>query len=135
VINPQGGPIFQQLAAILRRDIRAGRIRPGQRLPSETTLQQQHGVNRLTARAAVNVLRAEGLAELKRGHGVVVREPVELSDLRPPTGSTVAARMPTPEERAEYDIAIGVPVFSVVTPDGAVEIFPADRWVVPITGE
>lgn len=129
MIFPQGGgPIFQQLAAQLRDHIRAGRIRPGQRLPSETTLQQQYGVNRLTARAAVNVLRAEGLAELRRGHGVVVREPPQRAFLEPPAGAVVTSRNPTLEERVELEIGEGTPVFSVTAPDGTVAIYPADRW-------
>lgn len=134
MITSDGGPIFRQLAAILRDAITSGRIPPGQRLPSETTLQQQYGVNRLTARAAVNILRAEGLAELRRGHGVVVREPIEKQDLIPPPGSVVHARMPTPEERAEQNIPTGTPVFSVTSTDGTIAIYPADRWRLPISG-
>lgn len=129
MINSQGGePTFRQIADDLRAEIRRGRIRPGQLLPSETTLGQQYGVSRLTARAAVNVLRAEGLAELRRGQGVVVREPAELEDLSLPAGATVTARMPTPEERAEFDIPAGVPLFAVTTRGGDVAVYPADRW-------
>lgn len=129
MIFPQGGgPIFQQLAAILRADITSGRIQPGQRLPSETTIQQTYDVARLTARAAVNVLRAEGLAELRRGLGVVVRQPPELHDLEVPAGASVTARMPTAEEREEYGIGAGVPVFSVTDAEGSVAVYAADRW-------
>jgi GntR family transcriptional regulator len=128
VINPRGGPKFQQLAAMLRDDIRAGRIQPGHLLPSETVLQQRHDVNRLTARAAINVLRAEGLAELVFGRGVIVREPNELQDLVLPADSVAVSRMPTVEERAEYGIPEGVPLISVTAADGAVEVYPADRW-------
>lgn len=128
IFPEDGGPIFRQVAAILREDITSGRIRPGQRLPSETTIQQTYDVARLTARAAVNVLRAEGLAELRRGLGVVVRQPPELRDLEVPVGASVVARMPTAEERDEYDISAGVPVFSVTDARGAVEVYAADRW-------
>lgn len=133
MINPQGGgPTFQRIAADLRTSITSGRIRPGQLLPSETRLSQQYGVSRLTARAAVNVLRAEGLAELVTGRGVVVREPVERQDLTLPAGSAVVARMPTAEERAELDIAEGVPLLSVTSPAGDVQVYPADRWRVKV---
>lgn len=129
MINPQAAePLFEQIAALLRADITAGRILPGQLLPPETRLCQQYGVSRLTARAAVKVLRAEGLAELVRGRGVVVREPNELEDLMLAPGSTVTARMPTVEERRAYEIPDGVPLFSVTAVDGSVEVFPADRW-------
>jgi GntR family transcriptional regulator len=128
VINSPGEPTYRHIADALRDDIRHGRILPGQLLPSETSLHQQYGVSRLTARAAVNMLRAEGLAELKRGHGVVVREPTELEDFTPPAGATVTARMPTPEERAEYDMPAGVPLLVVTDKDGGVRVYPADRW-------
>lgn len=119
---------YKQIAAALRADITAGRIPPGQRLPSETFLQQQYGVARLTARAAVDVLRAEGLAELHRGRGVIVRDRPERAQLIPPAGAVVISRMPTPEERAEYGIGEGVPVLTVEAADGTVEVYPADRW-------
>lgn len=128
MINSQGGPQYRQLAAILRDEIRNGRILPGQLVPSETTLHQRYGVSRLTARAAVHVLRAEGLAEHVNGRGVVVREPNVYEDLVPPAGSVVAARMPTDEERAEFDIPVGVPVFTVGLEGGETELYPADRW-------
>jgi DNA-binding FadR family transcriptional regulator len=129
VINARAAePLFEQIAAALRDQIRSGRIRPGQLLPSETRLGQTYGVNSKTARAAVTVLRAEGLAELVRGRGVVVREPVELQDLVVSAGAVVAARMPTAEERRAYDIPVGVPVFSVAGVDGSMGVFPADRW-------
>jgi GntR family transcriptional regulator len=128
VINPHGRPKYRQLAAILRDEIRTGKILPGQLVPSETTLHQRFDVSRLTARAAVHVLRAEGLAEHINGRGVVVREPNVYEDLVPAAGSVVAARMPTDEERAEFDIPAGVPVFTVSVEGGEADLFPADRW-------
>ena len=129
MLNPQpGGAVYAQLAARLRGDILAGRLRPGHRLPSETTLQQQFGLARGTVRRAVAVLRAEGLVVVRRGHGVVVREHPEVQDLVPAPGSTVSARMPTAEERAAHDIPDGVPVLWVIAPNGEAGLFPADRW-------
>ena len=64
--------MYLQLAAILREAIRRGEYPPGRRLPSETTLMQQHGVARETARKAVRVLADEGLAEVVPGRGVFV---------------------------------------------------------------
>lgn len=129
MINPQAPePLFEQIAARLRDDIRAGRIQAGQLLPSESQLSQTYGVSGKTARAAVMVLRAEGLAERARGRGVRVREPNELQDLELAAGTSVVARMPTTEEKRAYDIPDGVPVFSVTGAGGAVDIYPADRW-------
>jgi GntR family transcriptional regulator len=129
MITPQSGSAgYAELARRLRDDILTGRLRPGQRLPSEADLQQRFGVARLTARRAVTVLRSEGLAVMVPGHGTFVRENSEVQDLSPEPGSTVAARMPTADERAELDIDDGVPVFQVTGPDGGARIFPADRW-------
>lgn len=129
MISPEpGGPLYAQVAARLRADILAGRLRPGQRLPSEITLQQEHNIGRETARRAIAVLRHEGLAEVHRGHGAVVREQPDREDLNPPAGATVTIRMPTAEERAAHDIPDGVPVFWVILPDGTASIFPGDRW-------
>jgi len=129
VINPPyGTATHRQIAAVLRDEIHTGRLRPGDRLPSETTLQQQYGVARLTARRAVDVLRAEGLADYQRGRGVVVREQPERAELVPPAGATVTSRMPTPEERDDLETPEGVPVISVVAMDGTIGTYPADRW-------
>ena len=66
-------PVYQQLASILRARIRAGELAPGRALPSETTLMQEHGIARETARKAVRVLRDEGLVVVVRGRGAFVQ--------------------------------------------------------------
>lgn len=129
MITPQsGGAVYAQLAARLREQILTGRLQPGQRLPSETSLQQQFGLARETVRRAVAVLRAEGLVVVRRGHGVLVKDHVDVQDLVIEPGSTVTARMPTAAERAELDLGDGVPLFAVASPDGSAAVFPADRW-------
>lgn len=131
MINPQsGGSVYAQLAGLLRDEITTGRLRPGQPLPSETTLQQEYGIARNTIRRAVALLRAEGLVVVRPGHGVYVRDETELQNLTPAPGSTVTARMPTAAERGEMDVTEGVPVFAVEGPDGTVAVYPADRWKV-----
>jgi GntR family transcriptional regulator len=65
-------PVYLQLAAILRARILSGELGPEGRLPSETTLMQEHGIARETARKAVRVLRDEGLVEIVQGRGAYV---------------------------------------------------------------
>jgi GntR family transcriptional regulator len=48
---------------------------PGARLPSITTLMQEHGVARNTARRALAILEDEGLIEIVHGWGSFVRKP------------------------------------------------------------
>lgn len=66
-------PLYVQLATILRAEIESGRLASGQPLPSESYLQQQHGVSRVTVRKAVAVLRDEGLVYTIQARGTFVR--------------------------------------------------------------
>ena len=63
-------PLYEQLAALLRAGIEAGKIGP--RLPSEITLTQQYGVSRGTAHRAVMILVDAGEARISRGKGTFV---------------------------------------------------------------
>jgi GntR family transcriptional regulator len=66
-------PPSRQIANELRRRITAGEIPAGTRLPSITTLMQEHGVARNTARRALAILETEGLIEIVHGWGSFVR--------------------------------------------------------------
>jgi DNA-binding GntR family transcriptional regulator len=73
-LDPLGPtPVYQQLAAILRARIESGELAPNRPIPSETALQQEHGVARGTARRAVALLRDEGLVVTVKGRGTFVR--------------------------------------------------------------
>jgi DNA-binding GntR family transcriptional regulator len=65
---------YHRLAAELRREIQDGVYAPGDQLPSETQLVERFKVSQPTVRAAVAVLRAEGLVESVHGRGTFVRE-------------------------------------------------------------
>jgi GntR family transcriptional regulator len=54
-------PLYVQLAAVIRASITSGELSKGDPVPSESYLQQTHGVSRVTARKAIEVLRNEGL--------------------------------------------------------------------------
>ncbi|MFF4171838.1 GntR family transcriptional regulator [Streptomyces sp. NPDC001744] len=66
-------PKYRKIAEELRSAIRSGAFAPGDRLPGENDLMATYDVARMTARQALSVLRAEGLAEARRGAGVFVR--------------------------------------------------------------
>jgi DNA-binding GntR family transcriptional regulator len=74
-MNPT--PLYVQLADILREMIMSGVLEPRSPLPSESYLQQEHGVARGTVRQAVGILRDEGLVVTISGRGtfVTVRDP------------------------------------------------------------
>jgi GntR family transcriptional regulator len=117
-----------ELAEILRARITSGQLRPGDRLPSERDLSQTYDVSTITARAAVQQLRTEGLAEAVRGRGVVVRTPVDPEPVLVEPGEWVSARNPTPEERRTYGVPEGVPLLVVTHEDGLQDLYPADRY-------
>lgn len=65
-------PIYLQLAAALSKAIRAGRIAPGARLPSERRYALALGVSRTTVTAAYQELRDMGLLRGYVGRGAIV---------------------------------------------------------------
>ncbi|MFD4952439.1 GntR family transcriptional regulator [Streptomyces sp. NPDC058451] len=64
------------IADDLRDQIATGRIKPGERLPSEVHLASQYRVSTPTLRNALAVLQVEGLVEKVHGKGNFVRRPL-----------------------------------------------------------
>ncbi|MFF4962807.1 GntR family transcriptional regulator [Streptomyces sp. NPDC001222] len=64
------------IADDLRHQITTGRIRAGERLPSETDLAGQYRVSTPTLRSALAALEREGLVEKIHGKGNFVRRPL-----------------------------------------------------------
>jgi DNA-binding FadR family transcriptional regulator len=60
-------PAYEELAAVLRAQILAGELRPGDRLPVEPDLSAQYGVSRSTVREALRVLSSQHLITTTRG--------------------------------------------------------------------
>ncbi len=75
VLDRGARPLHAQIADELRRQIRAGELRPGELLPSEGRLLARFGVSRGTVRQALAALRAEGLVAGSRGRPPVVCSP------------------------------------------------------------
>ena len=66
-------PKYQLIYGALERDIRAGRWKPGERLPSEADLVGQFGASRITVGRAVRDLQLAGLVERRAGSGTYVK--------------------------------------------------------------
>ena len=91
-IDPESdAPLFAQIAAAVRTDAAARRVRAGDRLPAARDVASALGVNVHTVLRAYQDLRDEGLVELRRGRGAVVTAQAEsLADLHHDIQSLVA---------------------------------------------
>ncbi|MCP9209936.1 GntR family transcriptional regulator [Streptomyces sp. NEAU-Y11] len=67
-------PPYQQAAEAIRSEIAAGKIKPGEQLPSHRRLQERFGIANMTARSALRVLRDEGLIYTVQGRGSYVAD-------------------------------------------------------------
>jgi GntR family transcriptional regulator, transcriptional repressor for pyruvate dehydrogenase complex len=63
-----------QLVEFVRREIEAGRLGPGDRLPPERELAQKMGVSRPTLRSGLRTLQAMGIINARRGAGTFIVE-------------------------------------------------------------
>lgn len=74
-IDPQSAePLFAQVAAAVRADVAAGRLRVGDRLPAAREVAKAADINLHTVLRAYQALREEGLVDMRRGRGAVVTE-------------------------------------------------------------
>lgn len=74
--------LAQGLVEDLSEGIRSGRIRPGQKLPTESEIMRQYGVSRTVVREALSRLQASGLVETHHGVGTYALEPSGGADFR-----------------------------------------------------
>ena len=71
-LDEHAGPLFEQIAAAIRRAIAAGTLKPGDGLPPARALAASLSINMHTVLRAFGVLRDEGLISLRRRQGAIV---------------------------------------------------------------
>jgi GntR family transcriptional regulator len=91
-------PIQLRIADDLRMKIERGELRPGDKLPSAHELAQQWSCSPSSGRAAINLLKKQGLATGEQGQRPVVRIPPRQAILRQDTNQLEKDRVLLPEE-------------------------------------
>jgi DNA-binding transcriptional MocR family regulator len=66
------GPLYERLAAAVRRGVERGELVPGTRLPPERDLARQLGLGRNTVAAALDLLRHDGVVIRRQGSGTLI---------------------------------------------------------------
>ena len=66
--------LSETVVAAIRKQLLAGEVPPGQKLPTESQLTEAFGVSRTVIREALAKLAADGLVEPRQGAGVFVTE-------------------------------------------------------------
>ncbi|OMQ40845.1 FadR/GntR family transcriptional regulator [Pseudomonas putida] len=64
--------LAQGVVEALTQRILLGQLKPGEKLPSESTIVLEHGVSRTVVREAISKLQAAGLVETRHGIGTFV---------------------------------------------------------------
>lgn len=67
-------PMYRQIADALREKITANELKPGDALPTESSLQETFSVSRVTVRQALKLLTEEQIIESIQGSGSYVKE-------------------------------------------------------------
>jgi DNA-binding GntR family transcriptional regulator len=65
-------PIYIQVAKVIQEQIAAGKLRMGESVPSEATMEAEFDISRSTARNVARELRRRGLVHTIRGEGTFV---------------------------------------------------------------
>jgi len=73
--------LFEQISTKIRNDIKEGKFKVGEKIPSEPALMELYGVGRSTIREAIKSLTLSGILTVQQGFGTKVNatstEPIE----------------------------------------------------------
>ncbi|WP_455138690.1 GntR family transcriptional regulator [Thermophilibacter sp.] len=70
--DSSSAPLYQQIYEDIKSDIKSGKYKTGDRIPSEAELSQEYSVSRITVRRAIEDLCSDGYLSKKQGRGTFV---------------------------------------------------------------
>jgi DNA-binding LacI/PurR family transcriptional regulator len=107
-------PLYKQLYTYILEEIKSGRLRKGDRVPSEKELAEKFGVSRITSKKAFEVLSQAGIIERSRGKGSFVSntlpDPGDLDGLV--SGESGQVHTPNPAKDESRLIGLVLPHFA-----------------------
>ncbi|WP_240986846.1 FadR/GntR family transcriptional regulator [Acididesulfobacillus acetoxydans] len=92
--------IYEEIAEQLRKLVAGGKLKPGDRLPSERELAERLQVSRASVREALSALEMMGLVEVRSGEGTYVRH-VNMDSVVAPLAWVLALEKDTVEQLME----------------------------------
>jgi GntR family transcriptional regulator / MocR family aminotransferase len=129
-------PLYEQLCQFVIGEIRAGRLKEGEKLPSKRALCEHLQISRSTVEAAYEILAAEGYVEARPRSGYYVCAALAL-EAAPPDRATrlespgkapsLAAASPKPDGKASGQGA-SRPRYDFSTGDVDTSAFPYASW-------
>lgn len=99
-----GGRVAERVAERLRTSIVSGTVAPGERLPGERQLAETMGVSRVSVRAALQSLKAQGFLEAVQGGGTRVISSCSCMD--PPLSAMARLNLDNLRDLAEIRVTL-----------------------------
>lgn len=119
VFEHNGKPLYEQVYDNIKEDIVAGRLRPGEKLPSKRSFAGNNGISTITIQNAYDQLIGEGYIYSIPKKGYYVSDILEMN--RIPRESWVSYDIEIPKDRESYDVDLSS---NAVNPD----TFPFSIW-------
>lgn len=88
-------PLYEIIFKSIQAEIESGKLKPGERVPSEKELAERFNVSRITSKRALQILEQEGLVDRARGKGSFVSGKVPFAGL---TGRSRSESGAAPEQ-------------------------------------
>jgi len=102
-------PTANEIREFLRGSVSTGRLRPGERLPTERSLAEHFAVSRASVRHALTVLEGEGWIQRRAGSGTYLRPREEAPDSGSHSApASLAAHSTSPAQILEARTALEV---------------------------